>query len=246
MNFDHTANRITDLLRLAGFRDKNTVEELTDHYLSHIEEEVHRGVNPQQATRETFQEIANLDYNQFRIKKSNLPLRWRLLILLLGVLFSIYFITTSKLNTTETHNTLQIEEIVKNEPPNGFPILQDSLDVTSEFGMRMHPYLRKRSHHRGIDIRAKKGTPVVATGEGTVVETGYSEKPGNYIVIQHEEGYTTKFYHLSEVMVTKDEIVKKNQVIGKVGSSGLSIKPHLHYEILIDEVPVNPRTYLKP
>ncbi|MDF1697925.1 MAG: M23 family metallopeptidase [Saprospiraceae bacterium] len=249
MNSDHTTNRISDLLRLAGFKDKHTVEELTDHYLSHIENEVKLGVNSQQAVRETFQDIANLDSSQFKVKK-NLPAnRWILLCVFLLTTLGFFFLqsnsTKEKLNTpsnTPTPLALQIN----NEPPNGAPILQNTLDITSDFGMRMHPYTKSRKHHRGIDIRAKIGTPVIATGTGKVIETGFKKKPGKYIIIQHEEGFTTKFYHLSEIAVEENEEIKKGQIIGKVGNSGLSMMPHLHYEILKDEIPVNPKEYLEP
>ena len=110
--------------------------------------------------------------------------------------------------------------------------------------MRMHPLSKQSVHHKGIDIPAKMGTPVLSTGNGIVKEAGYDEKSGNFVTIRHNDLYETKYLHLLEFLVSPKDYVEKGQMIGKVGNSGLSMMPHLHYEILKNEIPVNPKIYI--
>ena len=252
MNLNRIAERITELLTLKGFTEKHTVEELTDHYLTHIEEEIKRGVNAQQAIRETFQEVANIDILEFQSQKKKQTKKWILLLpfVLLGMIYLLYpsnqnsniNINTNKIANLHSPNK-GIKEI---NPPTGLPIDQADFDITSDFGFRIHPVNQQKTLHRGIDIRAEIGTPVLATGDGTILEAGYKEKPGKYVVIQHEGNYTTKYFHLSDFSVIAGTPVTKGQKIGKVGNSGLSFMPHLHYEILKDNLPVNPKEFIKP
>jgi murein DD-endopeptidase MepM/ murein hydrolase activator NlpD len=251
MNLNRIAERISELLRLKGFNEKHTVDELADHYLTHIEEEIKRGVNSQQAIRETFQEIANIDMLEFRSNKKKLTKKWILLlsIVLLGMVYHFY--TTNKnapidvsadnIELPNTSNT-KTQEIT---PPSGLPIEQAKFNITSDFGFRIHPIHQEKELHRGIDIKAKLGTPVHATGDGTVLEAGFKDKAGKYIVIQHEGNYTTKYFHLSDFSVVVGTKVTKGQKIGKVGNTGMSFKPHLHYEILKNDLPVNPKIFIK-
>ena len=251
MNLNRIANRIIELLRLKGFTENHTVDELTDHYLTHIEEEIKRGVNSQQAIRETFQEIANIDILQFTPHKKTHLKKWVLLlsIILLGIAYHFY--TTNQDAHIEASNdkiTTLLTLTSKNQeikPPSGLPIESAKFNITSDFGFRIHPIHQEKELHRGIDIKAKVGTPVLATGDGTVIEAGFKEKPGKYIIIQHEGNYTTKYFHLSDLSVIAGTQVTKGQKIGKVGNSGLSFMPHLHYEILRNDLPVNPNKYIK-
>lgn len=255
MNSNRIANRINDLLKMTGITDKQTLEELSDHYLTHIEEEVKRGVNSQKAVRETFQEIANIDISNFEPRKKTSHRKWLILITLILLGLGCYFNHSPK-ETLKKDVVVETQQISKNEinkgidktiaPPKGFPIQQSEFDITSEFGFRIHPIRKQKQLHKGIDIRAKKGTPVLSTGEGKILEAGYKEKAGKYISIQHPGNYITKYYHLSDISVVAGVEVQEGQEIGKVGSSGLSLNPHLHYEILKNEVPVNPREILKP
>lgn len=246
MNSDRITNRITDLLKLTGVSDSQAIEEMTDHYLTHIEEEVRRGVNSQKAVRETYQEIANLDASQF-IKEHNRQdkrgLFW-FFIIFIGIAF--YFLQQFQKPIEAITVNDQVEKIELNDPPSGSPILQTQLDISSEFGFRVNPFAKKKEHHKGIDIRAKIGTPVISTGNGTVKEAAYKAKAGNYIVIEHEDNFLTKYYHLSDISVKLNESVKVGQVIGLVGNSGLSTMPHLHYEVLKNNVPMNPREFIEP
>lgn len=244
MNSDRITHRITDLLKLAGVVDERTVEELTDHYLTHIEEEVKRGVNAQKAVRETYQDIAHLDTSHFIEKPSYADRKGLLFFFLIFVSIGFYLFQQYLDPTQDIQAQGQKESIAYVSPPMGSPILQANYHISSEFGIRLNPVIKQKVMHRGIDIQAKIGTPVLATGNGIVKECGFKPKAGNYIIIQHDSNFTTKFYHLSDINVKVKEKIRERQMIGKVGNSGNSIMPHLHYEVLKDEVPVNPRTFI--
>lgn len=246
MHTDQIVNRITDLLKLAGVSDSYVLEELTDHYLTHIEEEIKRGVNSQKAVRETYQEIANFDASQLVKEKNSNDKRGLFLFLLLFIGIAFYFFQQELQPTENINNQKPSEEIFHVGPPTGSPIEQSSLKVSSEFGLRLNPFIQQKELHKGIDIRAKVGTDVLSTGYGTVMEAGFKSKAGNYITILHEGDFTTKYYHLSDISVKPNDIVKQGQVIGKVGNSGKSKMPHLHYEVLNAEVHMNPRNCINP
>lgn len=246
MHSDRITNRITDLLKLSGVSDKQTIEELTDHYLSHIEEEVKRGVNSQRAVRETYQEIANLDTSLFAENQEQKNKRGMLLFFLLFIGIAFYLFQQNPLKTKRVLQLAAVESSTEIRPPMGFPVLQANYDITSEFGFRVNPVYKRKVKHSGIDIRAKIGTPVLATGSGVVTESGYKPRAGNFIILQHEGNFLTKYYHLSSIDVNTNEKVRAGQLIGKVGNTGKSTGPHLHYEVLKDNVPLNPRKYIRP
>lgn len=111
---------------------------------------------------------------------------------------------------------------------------------------RFHPIQKKWKAHNGTDYRAKTGTPVVAAGNGKVIQSAYNKYNGNYVFIQHGNGIVTKYLHFSKRKVKKGQRVKQGQVIGYVGSTGMSEAPHLHYEFLVNGVHRNPRTVKLP
>lgn len=111
---------------------------------------------------------------------------------------------------------------------------------------RFHPIQKRWKAHNGTDYRAKKGTPVVAAGNGRVTHSTYNKYNGNYVFIQHGNGIVTKYLHFSKRAVKKGQRVKQGQVIGYVGSTGMSQAPHLHYEFLLNGVHRNPRTVKLP
>lgn len=131
------------------------------------------------------------------------------------------------------------------EPPTISP-LGGSYEITSGFGQRLHPILKEKRMHRGVDFRAPIGTPVKATSDGKVIKAGETYGYGIRIVIQHDESYQTLYAQLSELKVKVGQTVKKGDVIGKVGSSGLSTAPHLHYEVIKDGACEDPEKYLQP
>ena len=113
------------------------------------------------------------------------------------------------------------------------------------FGERRHPVLGYVRDHKGLDFTADVGTPVYATGDG-VVETAYfSESFGNVIFIDHNFGYQTRYAHLSRFNVRKAQKIKRGDIIGFVGDTGLSRGPHLHYEVLYNGLQINPINFFQ-
>jgi len=111
---------------------------------------------------------------------------------------------------------------------------------------RFHPIQKRWKAHNGTDYRAKTGTPVVAAGNGKVIQSAYNKYNGNYVFIQHGNDIVTKYLHFSKRKVKKGQRVKQGDVIGYVGSTGMSEAPHLHYEFLLNGVHRNPRTVKLP
>lgn len=115
--------------------------------------------------------------------------------------------------------------------------------VSSNFSKaRFHPVQKRWKAHRGTDYVAAVGTPVMAAGDGKVIEAGYNKYNGNYVFIQHGEKYVTKYLHFKKKAVKKGDSVKQGQTVGYLGGTGMASGPHLHYEFLVDGVHRNPRT----
>jgi murein DD-endopeptidase MepM/ murein hydrolase activator NlpD len=129
--------------------------------------------------------------------------------------------------------------------PNGYPVPYKG--VSSPFGWRIHPILHKKEFHPGIDLRAKMKTPIKATADAIVEYAHYHKTSGygNLIILDHNFGFKTLFGHLHKIAVKNGEFVKKGQIIGYTGSSGLSNGPHLHYEIRYLGMVLNPKYFLK-
>ncbi|WP_273444812.1 M23 family metallopeptidase [Neolewinella agarilytica] len=130
----------------------------------------------------------------------------------------------------------------KFEPPSASPIAGVEMEdiLSCGYGMRTHPIFKVRKFHRGIDLKAKSGTPVLATADGKVIFAGSDGKYGITVRILHEDGYITVFAHLSEHIVDRGDHVILGEKIAAVGSTGMSTAPHLHYEVLKDDKPVDP------
>ena len=112
--------------------------------------------------------------------------------------------------------------------------------VTSKFGMRMHPITHDLRMHSGIDVGAKYGANIDAADDGIVIIAQYSSSYGNYVVIDHGNGYATLYAHMSQILVKSGAKVKQGQVIGKIGSTGNSTGPHLHFEVSYNGTRQNP------
>ena len=117
--------------------------------------------------------------------------------------------------------------------------------VTSHFGQRLDPFLGEGMFHPGTDIYAPFRSVVMSPADGLVVFAGSRPGYGNVVVVSHGYGITTKMAHLSKISATIGQEVLRGQTLGYVGSSGRATGPHLHYEVLVNEVPVNPAKYLK-
>ena len=124
------------------------------------------------------------------------------------------------------------------------PVADKNLNrVASGFGTRFHPILKVNKAHNGLDFAAKTGTPIYATGDGVVKQAEFNSGYGNVVMIKHGNGYETLYAHMSRIKTRAGKKVKRGDVIGYVGSTGLSTGPHLHYEIHKNGKPVNPIMY---
>ncbi len=150
---------------------------------------------------------------------------------------------------TQSHNEI-LEGFKKSEDrlasiPSIKPVREDrlkkSMTYLSGFGWRVHPVLKSAKMHTGIDFGAPPGTPIYATGKGTVVRIEYKNSGyGHNVVISHGYGYETLYGHMDKITVKPGQQVQKGQQIGTVGSTGTSTGPHLHYEVIKDGEKVNP------
>lgn len=116
--------------------------------------------------------------------------------------------------------------------------------VTSSFGFRKSPFTGLREKHEGWDIAARNGAPVRATADGVVVVEGREYGYGNLVEVDHGYGIVTRYGHNSKHLVKVGDRVKRGQVVSLVGNTGRSTGPHLHYEILLNGVPVSPKNYI--
>ena len=117
--------------------------------------------------------------------------------------------------------------------------------LTSSFGERLDPFNGEGAFHAGLDIATAYGTPIHAPADGVIAKAGPASGYGREMIVDHGGGITTVYGHLSAFAVVAGQIVKQGQVIGYVGSAGRSTGPHLHYEVRVDNTPVNPHKYLK-
>ncbi len=114
---------------------------------------------------------------------------------------------------------------------------------TSGYGYRIHPIYKTNKLHTGIDFAGPTGTPIYATGNGKVTKADYNSGYGKHVVIDHGYSYKTHYAHMSAYTVKVGQEVKRGDLIGFIGSTGQSTGPHCHYEVLKNDVPVNPINY---
>jgi murein DD-endopeptidase MepM/ murein hydrolase activator NlpD len=112
--------------------------------------------------------------------------------------------------------------------------------ITSGFGIRKHPIAKQYKMHNGIDIASPNGTPIKAPANGKIVFAGRSAGYGKTLVVQHGYGISTMYAHLNKIHVTKGTIIKKNELIAEVGNTGYTTGSHLHYEVHVDGIPIDP------
>jgi murein DD-endopeptidase MepM/ murein hydrolase activator NlpD len=116
--------------------------------------------------------------------------------------------------------------------------------VSSDFGVRRDPFDGRRRMHEGLDISTRTGTPVLATAAGIVREAGSEPGYGKLVVIDHGYGFSTAYGHNSRILVKVGQRVRRGDVIAAAGNTGRSSGPHVHYEVRLNGVPVNPKKYL--
>ena len=113
--------------------------------------------------------------------------------------------------------------------------------ISSDYGDRIHPILGFKRHHDGLDLAGNLGADIYSTADGIVTTARRSRNGyGNMIIVEHSNGYKTRYAHLDDIMIKKGEFVKAGDKIGTLGTSGLSTGPHLHYEVIKDNEPIDP------
>ena len=126
--------------------------------------------------------------------------------------------------------------------PSGQPVVSGY--VSSGYGTRKDPFTGKKAHHKGIDFAGKHGSDVIAVAAGLVTKAGKDSGYGNLVEINHGGGYVTRYGHNSKLLVEVGEKVEPGQVIAKMGSTGRSTGAHVHFEVLVDGKPVNPKKFV--
>jgi murein DD-endopeptidase MepM/ murein hydrolase activator NlpD len=117
--------------------------------------------------------------------------------------------------------------------------------ISSQYGYRQSPFAtHQRNNHKGMDISASWGSPIFAAGKGIVRTAKYIQSYGNFIDIDHGNGIITRYAHASKLLVQKGDFIQPGQKIAKIGSTGRSTGPHLHFEVLLNGYPVNPENFL--
>ncbi|AFY74487.1 metalloendopeptidase-like membrane protein [Synechococcus sp. PCC 7502] len=129
---------------------------------------------------------------------------------------------------------------------NSFFIMPTAGEITSPFGWRIHPITGLKTLHKGIDIGAPMGAPILAAADGVVNDVGWDDGGyGNFVELRHPDGTLTLYGHANRILVTKGQEVKQGQIIGEVGSTGRSTGPHLHFEVQVNKIAVDPNPYLR-
>jgi murein DD-endopeptidase MepM/ murein hydrolase activator NlpD len=149
----------------------------------------------------------------------------------------LYRISLARAHVDKLNRTLAALPVRK-------PVFGD-IDMSSPFGMRMDPFVKGPAIHTGIDMRGDTGDPVRATATGTVTTAGVNGGYGKMVEIDHGNGLSTRYGHLSAIDVTVGQSVRIGHIIGKIGSTGRSTGPHLHYETRVDGEAVDPQKYLR-
>ena len=116
--------------------------------------------------------------------------------------------------------------------------------VTSRFGHRISPFTGRLQMHEGLDIGSRMGTPVRASADGIVVFASWKNEYGKMVVLDHGYGFRTRYGHLASILVRNGDRIKRGDHIGAVGNTGRSTGPHLHYEVRLKSLPVNPKRYI--
>ena len=216
-------------------------EEMIDHFCSFYESLILE-MDDYIAMQKTLTAIHETSF-QTQKKHSMYPTKIALLTLCFLPL-SLFLIKNEE--TPASYKKVVLSELpfeVNDDPPYGLPVASGKL--TSSFGNRMHPIKKVLKFHKGIDFKASMGTPVITVESGVVIDAGFHEKNGNYIVIKHDEVYTTRYHHLSKIDVEIHQKVSAKDKIGEVGSSGHSTGPHLHYEVIQSGENVDPELFIK-
>jgi len=130
------------------------------------------------------------------------------------------------------------------DTPSIVPVDLENPRVSSGFGWRKNPFTRRREFHSGIDILGPKGTRIIAPARGVVITTGYDQRLGNYLVLQHAGEIKTIYGHLHKLSANEGMQVNRRDLLGFMGNTGMSTSRHLHYSVIIDDRAVDPMRYI--
>jgi murein DD-endopeptidase MepM/ murein hydrolase activator NlpD len=138
----------------------------------------------------------------------------------------------------------QIKRHKMSHTPASWPTKDVKRKINSRFGVRRDPFTSQRRMHAGVDVEAEYGSPVLSTADGVVAFSGWHEYLGNLIKVDHGYGYETWYGHMSKRNLKTGDVVKRGDVVGRVGSTGRSTGPHIHYEVHVNGKAIDPRTYM--
>lgn len=229
---DEQIQQVLEQLEAAGLDYLPLQEELLDHLCCSIETKMQQGLSFAEAQVLSYQAFGENGIAQVQLEtlsslhQKNLTMKkvsLLMLLLMLGVFtYSWAF---------------------QQEPPSIAPT-NKAFQLASNFGMQLHPIYKKKKMHKGVDLILPHGTPIIATSDGVILSVktqrmGY----GKHIIIKHDDQYQSLYAHLSDIKVKEGQKVKKGELIGLSGNTGASTRPHLHYEVLKDGQPVDPKAY---
>ena len=150
-------------------------------------------------------------------------------------------IDLNKQDKAELHKFLESQKILLASTPSIWPAKGW---LSSRFGYRTSPFTGKKEFHKGVDISARKGAPIVASADGVISFVGWDRGYGRVVLVKHGYGLATKYAHLKKALVKKGQHIKRGETIALVGNSGRTTGSHLHYEVHLNGVAVNPLHYI--
>lgn len=142
---------------------------------------------------------------------------------------------------SELSDILEERKLLMNSTPSIWPVKGW---ITSSFGFRKSPFTGGRVFHAGLDIANRRGTPIKTTAKGVVIFAGWKSGYGNMMVIDHGYSFVTQYGHCDKLLKKAGDVVEKGDTVALVGNSGRSTGPHVHYEVLVNGVPVNPLKFI--
>lgn len=229
-----------------GKLKREQYEEVLDHLCCDIEQTMEQGLGFTEAFARCRERWNESEVQKIHSSTQSTSIMVKLLTVIILSVGSFAFLSlpldeTAHLSVEACE--LAEEVIPRIDPPSSLPLAANH-KLTAPYGEMIHPIEKRKRLHRGIDWGAPLGTPVQAAGAGVVLEAGDKGKYGNCVIIVHDEIYQTLYAHLQSIDVVAGQEVTAGQLIGKVGNTGVSTAPHLHYEVRKNGEPVDPANYL--